>query len=827
MQALRHFRGKAKGLADLLNYAALVDEGVVLCKDGSLLAGYFYRGDDIQSMTDGRLNEISFKANHALMHFGSGWSTWSDAVCLEAAAYSDPSSSHFQDPISKLIDAERRQHFTREGQHFESEHAMYVMYTPPFSHESKVIDVIYDDDGEKELPGDRALKTFKRVLEEFEDAMSDVVRLSRMRSYTHRDGRAEHMRDELVNALHGTLAGEYRPINVPKVAMYMDAYLGGQELWPGDTPKLGDKFISCVAIEGFPGESYPGILDRLNHLAIPYRFSTRMLYLDKEEALPILARGRRKWKQKERGFFSQLFRIESGQVNADAVMMAQEAAGAETDAHSGAVKFGYYTAVIVLMSESRAVLHENARLVKRVITDCGFAARVETVNTLEAWLGSLPGHTAPNVRRPLLHTLALADLLPLNSVWSGRPENPCPFYPKPAPALLQGSTTGATPFRLNLHVGDVGHTLIFGPTGAGKSTLLGAIAMSHLRYQNATICGFDKGNSMLALCLATGGQAYEPGGDSGKVGFCPLQHLETDADAAWAEEWIATLFALQMDRGPDPEEKAAIHRAITNMRSMAGFRSLSDFLSSVQNKTVRGAVEHYAVDGPLGELLDAKEDSLADATFTLFEIDQLMGMGNNNALPVLLYLFRRFERRLTGQPALLILDEAWMMLGHPVFREKIREWLRTLRRANCAVVMATQSVSDAVNSGALDSLIENCPTKIFLPNPNATQGTGGRDGMGPVKYYEDLGLNETERQLLTHAQRKRDYYYTSPEGQRLFSLELGPIALAFLGASDKESLSRVKALHQTHGEAWPWAWLAERRVSYQQFLEEVDHARAA
>lgn len=827
MLALRHYRGKAKGLPDLLNYAALVDDGVIQCKDGSLLAGYFYQGEDTQSMTEGRRNEVGLKANFALMRFGSGWATWTDAVCLEAAAYSDASRSHFQDQISRLIDSERRHHFTRAGRHFETSHALYVLYTPPLAAENKLLNVMYDDDGEKDLPGDRALKNFRRVLEEFEDSMADVVRLNRMTGYSYRDESGTHHRDQLINALQGTLTGEFAPLNVPKVGMYLDAYLGGQELWPGDTPRLGENYIACVAIEGFPGESYPGILERLNHLAIPYRFSTRMLYLDKEEALTILGRSRRKWQQKQRGFISQLFRIESGQVNADAVMMSREASGAETDAHSGEVRFGYYTAVIVLMSPSRAELDANARLVRTLVRDCGFATRIETVNTLEAWLGSLPGHVAPNVRRPLLHTLALADLLPLNSVWPGRADNPCPFYPKGSPALLQGSTTGSTPFRLNLHTGDVGHTLIFGPTGAGKSTLLGALAMSHLRYKDAKITAFDKGNSMLALCLATGGRAYEPGGEGAQVGFCPLQHLESDADAAWAEEWIATLFTLQTERNPTPEERGEIHRAISIMRGMAEHRSLSDFLSSVQNKTIRSAVEHYAVDGPLGLLLDSKSDDLAEATFTLFEIDQLMGMGDKNALPVLLYLFRRFERGLKGQPALLILDEAWMMLGHPVFREKIREWLRTLRRANCAVVMATQSVSDAVNSGALDTLTENCPTKIYLPNPNATQGEVGRDGNGPAKYYEDLGLNETERQLLTYAQRKRDYYYTSPEGQRLFSLELGPVALAFLGASDKESLSRIRTLHQTHGGAWPWAWLAERGVNYQQYLEEVENVRAA
>ena len=96
-----------------------------------------------------------------------------------------------------------------------------------------------------------------------------------------------------------------------------------------------------------------------------------------------------------------------------------------------------------------------------------------------------------------------------------------------------------------------------------------------------------------------------------------------------------------------------------------------------------------------------------------------MNLGQKYALPTLLYLFRRIERDLHGQPAAIILDEAWLMLGHAAFREKIREWLKVMRKANCFVLMATQSLSDAANSGILDVIVESTATKIFLPNVHA------------------------------------------------------------------------------------------------------------
>ena len=250
--------------------------------------------------------------------------------------------------------------------------------------------------------------------------------------------------------------------------MYLDHYMGGQELWPGDTPKIGDKFIAVVAIEGFPPESWPLILRRLTALPIALRFSSRFIFLDQHEATGKLAGQRRKWRQKMRGFLSQVFRTQGGYVNEDALLMAAQTESALSDANSSQVAFGYYTPVVVLMDESRETVLENARLISRELRRLGFAGRVETVNTTEAWLGSIPGHPYPNVRRPLFHTLNFADCLPLSNEWPGEAQCPSPLFPREAPALMHAATSGATPFRFNLHVSDVGHTVIFGPTGRGQ-----------------------------------------------------------------------------------------------------------------------------------------------------------------------------------------------------------------------------------------------------------------------------------------------------------------------------------------------------------------------
>ena len=830
MLNLKQFRDRAKGTADLLNFASLIGDGLVLCKDGSLLAGFFYRGPDTASATPDELNYTTSRINASLARLGSGFALWVDSVRLPAAVYPDPSASHFPDPVTAAIDAERRRQFLSEGAHFETEYALLVSYTPPLRRNTKIADIIYDDDpkAEPESPGDRQIAVFKRMLGDLQDGLSDILRLRRMKSYRTIDGSGHsHLQDELVNYLSFAVTGYLTPLNVPSCAMYLDAWLGGQDLYAGDTPKMGRRFIAAIAIEGFPAESYPEILAHLETLAIPFRFSSRFIPLDAHEALAILRAYRRKWKQWTRGFFAQVFRTQGGVVNEDAANMAAQAEDAITDASSNLVAFGYYTPVLVLMGENRETILDEARIVSRELRRLGFSSRVETVNTLEAFLGTLPAHTVPNIRRPLLHSLNFADLMPASSTWPGLATCPSPLFPKNAPPLLYGATTGSTPFRLNLHVGDVGHTLIFGPTGAGKSTLLALLAAQFRRYEDARITVFDKGRSLFALAHAAGAQHYDLAGDTGSPGLCPLARLDTPLDIAFAEDWLATCYQLQQGSAPTPRQKEEIHRAVRLMQENRGGegRSLTDFVATVQDKDIRSALSTYTIEGALGHLLDARSDSIASASlFTVFEIDELMALGEKNLIPVLLYLFRHFERSLTGAPALLLLDEAWVMLGHPVFREKIREWLKVLRKANCAVVLATQSLSDAVRSGILDVLLESCPTKILLPNEEADKGGSG--GVpGPRDLYTLIGLNGTEIDLLKSAIKKRQYYYTSTEGRRLFELGLGPVALAFTAVSSREDIARVRALMQAHGDGWTRAWLAGRGLAPEDVLGNLEEYR--
>lgn len=814
---LKKHRSKEEGLSDLLKYAAMVDDGVIVNKNGSFMAAWMYKGDDNASSTDQQREMVSFRVNQALAGLGNGWMIHIDAVRRPAAAYSSPETSHFPDPISFAIDEERRRLFQSRGTMFEGFFVLTVTYFPPMLAETKFAELMFDDDTPTLNKNGRThslIDQFKRDIEGIENRLTATFHMDRLRAHKvpMEDG-SEVSHDDFLRWLQFCVTGINQPIILPNNPIYLDSLIGGQEMYTGTVARIGRKFVQVVAITGLPTEAgtAPGMLTLLGELAVEYRWSTRFIFIDEHESLNYLISFRKKWKQKVRGFFDQVFNTNSGQIDQDALSSVHDSDAAIAEIKSKLVAPGYYTSVVILMDENRTKLADACKTVEAAISKLGLGARTETINAVDAYFGSLPGDGECNIRRPHMHSMNLADLMPVSTIWTGDEKAPCPLYPSLSPAILHGVTNGNSPFRFNLHVADLGHAIVFGPTRAGKSTFLALLAAQLRRYAGMRIFAFDKGMSMYAICKATGGTHFKVAGEGDILSFCPLQYLSTKSDRAWAMDWIDTILELN-DIKTTPSQRNEIGRAIMTMKEN-GHKTISDFQSTVQDAAIREALVQYTVAGSMGHLLDAEEDGLSLSDFTTFEIAELMGLSEKYALPVLLYLFRRIERSLDGSPAVLILDEAWLMLDHPVFRAKIREWLKAFAKMNVSVVMATQNLSDAGKSGILDVIVESTATKIFLPNIYA------RDDETSA-LYRRMGLNPRQIELIATARAKRDYYAISDKGCRLFQLALGPVALAFVAAGDQDSLNEIRALEDKVGENWTDHWLKQKGINLKDYGRE-------
>ena len=789
MQRNEH-RTQPRGLADLLLPYALIEDGILLQQDGSLLTGWSFRGPDMMSASPAEMSALSARLNQCL-RLGSGWMVQCDAIRTGAPGY--PERGAFPDPITSLIDDERRAQFMAEEAHYESEYFLTLTHLPAAESEERAKGWMFE--GGSARPAGKAIEQiierFRSRVDAFENVFGQFFQTQRLR------GTASGS-DELLAYLRRCITGAAYPFARPQFPCYLNDILACEDFGGGVEPRIGNQHIRVIAIDGFPRVSTPGILRELDALAIEYRWHTRAILLDPEEASSLLDMHRKKWRSKARGWKDQILKTQSGAVNAHAVEMAADAEQAMAIAAAGDVQFAQYSANIVCLDKDPARLHDNARQVMKTIQNLGFSCRIETVNAVEAWRGSLPGDGYCNVRRVLLHTLNLADMLPITSVWSGLRENPSALMPEKSAPLLYAATSGATPFRFNLHVSDLGHTLIVGPSGAGKSTALGLIAAQWFRYPGAQVFAFDRGYSVWMLTAAAGGEFYDLAGDDSDLAFCPLQDIDGEAGLSWAVGWLEALCQLSGLK-ISPRQRNALSDAVAQLR-LSPTRTLTELSANVQDLEIRDALQHFTVAGPLGALLDADTDSLGDGRFLSFETENLLQLDEKAVIPVLLYLFRRIEQRLDGSPTLILLDEAWSYLQHSLFRDRLRDWLKTMRRKNAAVVMATQQISDITNSEIADVVFENTATKILLPNAES-KNPGSR------QFYERLGLNGRELDILQNAIPKKHYYVISKLGRRLVDLGLGRVALSWVGVNGREERQLVETVMDRFPDSWHAEWL--------------------
>jgi len=798
---LREYRTRFKGLPDLLNYGVPIKDGMWLGKDGSLHAAFYYTGEDMDSASEDEKASVARIVNAALSRRGTSWMYHIDALRDSISAY--PGEGSFANKTAWLLDEERRRQVMRTGTRFTSEYAIWFTYLPPVDAEVTASDYLIEGKTREDRSASlsRVTALFEGGLRDVQDALTSALQIRRMNT------------DEMLSHVVRCMTGEKHPIKYTPEYADLDAYLGARDFYVGLKPRLGSehgaKHIRPIAIVGFPTESYPGILDGLNRLGLSYRWSTRFIPLDQMDAEKQIEKIRKKWAQKRKSLRNVIKDSQGGMTadtNLDAARNVNDCVIAAGENSEGAVKFGYYTGVIVITADSEENADRDARDVVKLVNNAGFVARVEDLNAVEAFLGTLPGHGYMNVRRPIMHTANLSDLLPLTGIWPGKAVNPAPpeLFPANSPPLAVVATTGETPFNLNLHVGDVGHTLIVGPTGAGKSVLLNFIAMQWQRYENAQIFYFDKGYSSFASCNASGGAYYEIG-LPGAIELYPFAHIDEPTEREWAQTWIESIVKIQTHSEVVlPHLKRAIGAALeTISQSPPEMRTLGEFTAQLQDpdNELQQIMFSYtkAANNIAGNILDGRGDSIASSRFTVFEMQHIKNLNKEAQATLLLAIFHRIERELThNYPTLIVLDEAWLYLDNPVFEDMIREWLKVLRKANASVVFATQEVNDILNSPIAETIKQACSTRIFLPNPEAR---------GAVEAYESLRLTKGQIERLARLQKKRQYYYISEYGRRVFELNLGSVALAFCAQSNAERVGKIRELMEIDAELWPAAWL--------------------
>ncbi len=775
---LKEYSEEKGKLSSYIPWICLIDKGVVLNKNGTLQKTLKYRGYDLDSSTVYELKNINAKLNDVIKRLGQGWSLNVEARRRKCTDYIEAENEIL---AIDIIEKERKLNFL-ENEHFESEYYLTIVQLIPTDNSKKVGEIFLEYAKKSEIL-DKTLenfnKEFKKILNLFKEIFLEVTELDDEETYTY---------------LHSCVSVKKDKVVVPEIPYAMSNYLCDSDLIGGLKPKLAEKEIRCISIQGFPNYTVPGFFDKLNRLDIPYRWITRFLMLSKLEALS-------KMEKKYKNIFSQRLSLfqrvyaeltgekeeNSRKLNEDALNKANEVRTQIALTAGDYVSQGFYTCTLIVDGDSIDEVEERVDVISKTINNMGFITIEESINSVEAFLGSIPGNITNNIRMPILNTITLSHLLPVSSVWGGDSWN----KHLNAPPLIYTKTKGSTPFRFNIHIEDIGHSAIVGPTGYGKSVLLGLIASSFMKYKDSRVYFFDKDASSRVLTYAVGGEFHDLGND--ELSFQPLANIEIVEEKEWAYGWILEILE-QENVKVSPTQKEKIWKALDNLsKTPIELRTISNFYTSVNDREIKEALIPYKIGGALGRYFDSDKDTLNFSRWQVFEMNQVIN-NKKGITPLLSYIFRRIENSLDGSPYIIILDECWMFFDSPIFAAKIREWLKVLRKKNCSVIFATQELGDILNSKLFTTVLDACQTKVFLPNPNAFA-----DNYIPI--YEKFGLNKTEIEIISKATKKKEYYYKSTKGSRLFELDLKEKTLSLIASSDLAKQNKAKELKEIYRNA--------------------------
>ena len=750
-------------------------------KDGSFLAGMALRGRDLESASAEEVNRAAHAAHEALSLMGEGYALEVNVHRRERREYPLLADSHFPTRALRAVEKERRAQFLQPGEHFETQNTVLLSYTPPKEALRRWERLV--------VSGSPPKLDYSQMLGGFTTALNEM----RAHLGTSFVVRALNSRD-LLTECHRCLTGHTTPVAVQST--YLCHALASCDLVTGYIPRIGNQHLFVLAITSLGMETCAAAGNFFNHLREEARWHMRFVALSRVEAQRRIRKLQNRWFHQREGLRALAsYEVKEAMEDQDAVEMQRESATALADASSGKARFGYFTNTILLRDTNLRHGRARAQAMLQTLRDQGFTCSLETINATDAFIGSLPGHGYANLRRPLVSSRNVAHLFPTTTPWPGERSCPSSLFPRKSPPLLYARACGATPFCVNLHHGDVGHTLVVGATGAGKSVLAGFLTLSFLRYKNSRVFVFDIGRSHQVLTAAAGGLHKELGTD-GAGALQPLAKLDDESDRMWALSWLETLFDLCHTTLSSTDRLGIINALNLLSQSPPSQRTLTA-LHLCLPRNLQDTIEPYTVKGAYGQLLDGTTTPESPARLNTFELSGILPLGDTVVVPLLLTLFRQVEQTLDGTPTIIVIEEAWAALLRSTFSARIRQWLLTLRKHNAAVVLIAHSAGQLRALPNAANITESCPTRIILPNPEARVAEH-------AEVYRFLGLHAREIDIIATAQRRKDYYFTSPDGSRLFELNLGPTARSLLmplpNRSVQQSARDLSALIRQHGE---------------------------
>lgn len=583
---------------------------------------------------------------------------------------------------------------------------------------------------------------------------------------------------ELLSALYN---GEMRPVRRPADDADLGLMLPYKRINFGldalEQRGAGEaRYAALLSLKDYPDSTAPGLMDALLRLPFEMVLTESYAPADRQVARERIDLAIRRLKSADEEAMAERREMQS----------ARDALGV------GAVGFGDHHLSVMVRTERLEVLDDAAAACAAALADAGAVAVREDVNLEPGFWGQFPGNEALIVRRALISSANMACFGSLHGFALGQADG---NHWGEAVTLLQ--TTSATPFFFNFHHGDLGNFTVIGPSGSGKTVVMNFLAAQAQKYAPRTIL-FDKDRGAEVFVRGIGG-TYSRIAAGHPTGFNPLALPDSPHNRAFLRDWLGVLLAAK-----GPEELATLAGAVdaayandASLRRLSHFRELLAGSRRPEPGDLASRLEAWIGSGEHGWLFDNADDRLDLSAQTLgFDMTALLETPRLRT-PVMMYLFHRIEERLDGHPTMILIDEGWKALDDEVFAARIRDWLKTLRKRNALVGFATQSARDALDSRIATALVEQTATMLFMPNARARA----------EDYCEGFGLTHHELDIIrTLPAHSRCFLIRQPDASVVVRLDLSGMPEVLAVLSGREStVRRLDSLRAQYGEA-PAAW---------------------
>jgi len=540
---------------------------------------------------------------------------------------------------------------------------------------------------------------------------------------------------EPLSFLYELINGERRPVALPSqnLADYLPSarlVFGKESMHIRGAHKSRERFASIISVKDYAPETMAGMLDNLLSLPFEYIMTQSFAFEGRQKSVEKLDMTRRKYASAE-----------------DSVTLQTQLLDAKDQVQAGMIAFGRHHLTLQVVSETPEQLDQNVSKAVTAFTSTGIISVREDMNLEAAFWAQLPGNFSYIARSAGISSVNFASLSSLHNYPYGRESGN--YWGN---SVTTFETVAGTPFHFNFHVNDLGNFTCIGPSGSGKTVLLGFLLSQAQKFKPKCIF-FDKDRGAEILIRALGGSygLIEPGIPTG---FNPLQLPKTEENRAFLIDWVKSLLGRQTTSDEDKILTLAVEENFSQDPRAQNLHTFSELvLGQSRDERLGKDLEKWHGKGEYAWLFDNETDNLRlDARVLAFDLTSILDAPAIRTA-TLMYMFHRVNMSLDGQKSLIFIDEGWKALDDPIFANKIKDWLKTIRKMNGIIGFGSQSASDAAGSSIADSLIEQCPTQIFMPNSKAKE----------QDYRGAFALTEAEFRIVKE----------SPVGSRQFLIKQG------------------------------------------------------